>query len=476
MRPTDWLGLSLAVVAGVVLVMVTLNTPVPASDLPAYLAMARDGVFDVDQGTWAEGRAFVNGSWLYQRVVFALHGLGGWELLVALNAACVAGALALVGRFGWLRGRGIGAGIAVVLASLLMLQNTAMRPQTAAFLVAAAVMVAPRAWQVGLLTVLWANLHGSFVLAPALAALRDRSLPRVLVAAVAWLANPFGWKLATYVLDNSSLPADRGLDEWSSPELLSPIGVRLFFALVIVVGVGLRKRPALLELLVPGILGLLALSAVRHVAWFGLVAGPMLAGWLPRVEGSSRFARPLFYGVCALSALGVLRFLPWLRPPPTDRAEDAWLEAQAPVEVLTALDRLPPGEVQVPMRVGGLVRWRHPGWTVPVDVRVWLYSDEEWDRYVLGRQRPSGLLLVDLRREPALDGATAAWQVHAEDARWSLRSAPEELGLDEGLAPEPLEGLDDLHDVEGLAAPGPTGGDRLVGTVGLDEEPAGGDR
>ena len=428
MKPTDWLGLAVAVLAGTMLVMVTLNTPVPASDVPAYLAMARDGVFDVDVGTWAAGREFVNGSWLWQRAAWWLYGVGGWELLVAVNAASVAGALGLCGALGWHRGRGLGAGVAVFLASMLMLQNTAMRPQTTAFLLAAAVLWAPRAWQVGALTVVWANLHGSFILAPALAAIRSRDPWRVGVAAVAWLANPFGWRLLTYVLDNSSRPADRGLDEWSSPELLSPIGVRLFVALVVVLGVGLRKRPRTIELVVAGVLAVLALTGVRHVAWFGLVGGVLLAGWLPSSSGSSRMARPVFLAVCVLAAVGMLRFLPWLRPPPTDRPEDAWLEAQAPVEVLAALDDLEPAEVNVPMRVAALVRWRHPAWTVPVDVRVWIYTDEEWARYVLGRERPSGLVLVDRRREKPLEAATAGWTVVAEDARWSLRLERPENG------------------------------------------------
>ncbi len=462
MKPTDWLGLSLAVASGVILVMVTLNTPVPASDLPGYLAMARDGVLDVDVGTWAEGREFVNGSWLYQRAAWELFQLGGWELLVALNALAVAGALVLVGRVGWERGRGVGAGVAVLIASLLMMQNTAMRPQTAAFLLAALVLWAPRTWHVGVLTILWANVHGSFVLAPALAGIRARDPWRVGVAALAWLANPFGWELLSYVFDNSSLPAERGLDEWSATPLLSPIGLRLFCALAVGLGLAIKRRPPVFEVIVAGVLAVLALTAVRHVAWLGLVLGPLVAGWLPRAPaGQSRFARVVFLAVAAVALCGIVRFLPWLRAPPTSRAEDAWLEPQAPVEVLSALDQLDPGEVLVPFAVGGLVRWRHPRWRVPVDVRVWLYSDAEWAAYERTRSSPAALVLVDRHRESGLDRHTGHWVVLAEDGRWSLRSPPEEVPVpevplpDEPLPAELLERLDDLDDIRGLAAPTP---------------------
>ncbi len=422
----DSLGLALALGSGLILVMVTLGTAVPASDMPGYLGLARDGVFSVETGTWAAGREHVNGSWLFQRLAWWGYGLGGWPLLVAANGLFVALALALVGRLGWLRGAGLGAGVAVFVASTLMLQNTAMRPQTLAFLLAAAVLVAPRTWQVGALTVLWANLHGSFVLAPALALVRDPSPRRAAVAASAWLLNPFTFRLLGYVFQNSSQPAARGLDEWSSPELLTPIGVRLFFGLVVTLGVGLRRRPAPLELALAGVLGLLALGSVRHVAWFGLVAGPLLAGWIPAWKGSAlgeepRFGRHALVLMGAVCALGLVRFAPWVAGPPTDRLSDAWLEPQAPIEVLEALDRLPPGELNATYRVAGLVRWRHPAWTVRVDHRVWLYTDDEWARYEHGRLQPEGLVLIDRRREPWLETRTSDWLVLAEDADWSLR-------------------------------------------------------
>ena len=423
MKPTDWLGLALALASGVILVMVTLNTPVAASDMPVYLAMARDGVFDVDAGTWATGREFVNGSWLYQQGAFAAWRLGGWPLLVALNGLAVLGALGLVARVGWERGRGVGAGVAVLIASLLMMQNTAMRPQTLAFLLAALVIQAPRAWQVGLVTLLWANVHGSFVLAPALAGIRARDPWRVGVAALVWLINPFGWKLLLYVLDNSSMPADRGLDEWAATPLLSPIGARLFLALAVGLGLAIKRRPPRFELVFAFVLGVLALTSVRHVAWFGLVLGPLVAGWLPSAPpGQSRFARHAFLVVAAVAVLGLVRFSPWLRQAPTPRAQDAWLEPQAPIQALAVLDELEPGEVLVPFNVAGLVRWRHPEWTVPADVRVWLYTDTEWAAYERTRTHPEGLVLVDLRREVGLDRATDDWTVLYEDALWSLRS------------------------------------------------------
>ncbi|MCP4808308.1 MAG: hypothetical protein GY913_33550 [Proteobacteria bacterium] len=425
MKPTDWLGLALAVGAGVILVMVTLNTPVPASDVPTYLAMARDGEWDVVMGTLADGRSFVNAAWLFQRGAYGAFRLGGWELLVALNAAAVAAALGLAGVAGWNRARGPGAGLAVFLASMLMLQNTAMRPQTTVYALALAVLLAPRVWQVALVSILWANLHGSFILAPVFAAIGapHGRLRHVVVASLAGLVTPWGWRTFAYVLDNSSLPADRGLDEWSAPDLLTPLGVRLFFVLVLGVGLALRKRPPRTEVIAFAVLGGLALTGVRHVAWLGLAAGPLIAGWLPPVgEGTARHARTVFLAVAAIALVGLVRFAPWLRDAPTPRATDAWLEPQAPVEALALLDELEPGLVHVPFQQGGLVRWRHPEWRTQADVRVWLYTDEEWAAYETSRVDPDGLVLVDRRREPWLDRSTADWTVLHQDTRWSLRS------------------------------------------------------
>ena len=440
MRPTDWLGLALALGSGVILVMVTLNTPVPASDAPTYLAMARDGEWDVVIGTVADGRSFVNASWAWQRGAAWLHGLGGWELLVAVNAALVAATLGLTGWAGWRRARGPGAGVAVFVASILLLQNTALRPQTAVYALALAVLLAPRAWQVALVSVAWANVHGSFILAPAFAALGgERRTPHAVLAAVAGFVTPWGWRAFQYVLENSARPAERGLDEWSSPELLSPIGVRLFGVLVLGAGLAARRRPRTLDVVVFAVFGGLALSGVRHVAWLGLAEGPLIAGWVPPAgPGRIQHSRWLFVGVAALAAIGLLRFLPWVRPPPTDRAEDAWLEVQAPVEALAPLASLEPAHVHVPFQQGGLVRWRHPGWTTDTDVRVWLFSDDEWAAYEKTRVEPAGLVLVDRRREPWLDRSTMDWEVLYQDVRWSLRS-------------QPVEGVPDGDDVGGLA-------------------------
>lgn len=424
MKPTDWLGLALATGAGVILVMVTLNTPVPSSDMPTWLAMAREGEWDTVLGTVAAGRPLVNVPWLFERAAWAAFQLGGWELLVFLNGGAVAATMALAGAAGWQRARGPGAGLAVFIASLLLLQNTAMRPQTAVYALGLLVLLAPRVWQVALVSILWANLHGSFILAPAFAAIgapRGR-LGHTVVASLAGFVTPWGWRTFTYVLENSGLPSARGLDEWSSPDLLTPIGVRLFFVLVIGAGLAARRRPERREVIVFAVFAGLALTAVRHVAWLGLAAGPLMAGWLPELsEGRSRHARTAFAAVAALAVVGVLRFTPWLRQPPTPRATDAWLEVQAPVEALEPLAELPPGRVLVPFQQGGLVRWRHPDWRVDVDVRVWLYTNEEWSAYERSRVAPDTLVLVDRRREPWLDRETAEWEVLSQDARWSLR-------------------------------------------------------
>ncbi len=433
----DALGLALAVLCAGLLTMVALATPVPASDLPTYLAMAREGVWDVDAWTWAAGEPFVNGSLGYQRLIWGVFVVGGWPLVVGVHGAAIGATVFGAAGLGWRGAGGRGAALGALMTGALVLQNHAARPQTLAFplgVVAVALLLGEgrgrgkaAAW--ALLLALWANVHGSFPVGLGLAAcagLRPGRRWELPAALAGCLCTPWGLSLFGYVAANSLVPAQRGLGEWGGPGL-DPIGLRLWPALALAAWLGLRRRPTLGHWLPVLGLGVLALTGIRHVAWFGLVAGPLVAGWIRPVTSAP--ARRLHRGVLVLAvglvAVGLLRFSPWIAGPPVpDRAGDNWLEARAPVEALDALaGATPPREVCVPFAMGGLVRWRlGRGWTVPVDVRVWLFDDPTWEQYRATRSEAADcVLLIDRQREPHLQEATESWKELYRDQEWTLR-------------------------------------------------------
>jgi len=441
---SDVLGLALAVLGVGWVTMVALATPVPASDLPTYLALAREGVWDQELWTDAAGGSFVNATLGYQRLCWGLFQLGGWPMLVALHGLAVGAALGGAGWLGWRRGRGWGAAVGAGMAAALVFQNHAARPQTLAFALAVAgvaLLLAPRAhgwhrlaWWA--LLALWANLHGSFLVGLGLAAcatLRSGRAWALGLALLGSLSTPWGPELFVYAWENSSRPAARGLTEWARPGL-DPVGLRLWPALALLAWRGWRHRPPLWALLPVVGLGVLACTGIRHAAWVGVVGGPLVAGWL--APGSPEPAPPawrwVLSGAVGLVALGLLRFLPWLAGPPhPERLGDAWLEGQAPVEAFDALAaRLEPTRVCVPFAQGGLLRWRlGPGWTVPVDVRVWIPDDTGWAAYLETRETAGDCpLLVDRMREPGLEAQTNGWRELYRDARWTVR-VPRGLSL-----------------------------------------------
>jgi hypothetical protein len=434
---SDVLGVALAVLTAGWVTMIALATPVPASDLPTYLALAREGVWDVDLWTDAAGTTFVNATLGYQRLCWALFLMGGWPLLVALHGSAVGVALAGAAVLGWLRGRGPGAAAAAVVASALVLQNHAARPQTLAFALAVvglALLLRPGtsrrrwlAWTV--LLAVWANLHGSFLVGLGLAAcsaLRPGRRAVLAAALVGSLCTPWGLDLFVYAWENSSRPAARGLAEWGRPGL-DPIGLRLWPVLAWAAWRGWRARPPLWEVAPLLGLALLACTGVRHAAWAGIIGGPLVAGWLPSRDSTPATGawRVGLWAAVALTVAGLVRFLPWIAGPLVpERSSDAWLEGQAPVEAFDVLaGELRPTRICVPFAQGGLLRWRlGPGWTVPADVRVWVLDDDAWAVYRETREIADGCaLLIDRQAEPGLVVQAKNWRELYRDDRWTVR-------------------------------------------------------
>lgn len=279
---------------------------------------------------WTFGVEWIDQQWLAQATFYVLFAAGGIKLAmlshVALLVVALASALAAA--------RSLGASsrsvwLVATVGMLLAPWSLQMRAQSFAMplfvwvfwlLAADSRRPSPRVYLVFPLLVLWANLHGTVVLAALFVALRGvtfavaelrkperrcawipRSLALTLLPFACLFASPYGFDLAGYYRSLLLNPALQGfIDEWavSAP---GPKTIVFYGGACAAIWLLARQRArltsfeqlALLAALVVGV------SAIRSITWFALAAivfVPMLldaelSDWRPRlVRRATRLA------------------------------------------------------------------------------------------------------------------------------------------------------------------------------------------
>ncbi len=322
---------------------------------------------------WAHGAAWVDQQWLAQLLFYGAFSAGGVKLALLLNAALATGAFAAAVAVA--RTRGASASRVAVVAVLclpIVVFGWPLRAQSLAYPLFVALLwllardaahPSRRVFLVFPLLAVWANLHGSVVLAAALVALRGavglvrelrrggrlrgRSLLRngalVVAPALFVFASPYGLDLAGYyhrLLFNSSLTTY--IVEWQ-PTTPKPVTAPFFlvaFGAVWLIGKSRRlggfERLALLLTIAA------ALASVRSIAWFGFAALVLLPPALEEAWPDRSAARTprlgVLAGAAALTAAVVFagivaaRPLSWVRSdwPPAARAAVAQETAADP--------------------------------------------------------------------------------------------------------------------------------------------------
>ena len=404
---------------GIILPVVVISaTPLFAIDLTYHLR-AGDIMFDTHAvlrtdvfSSAAYGSPWLNQQWLAQIVLATAFRLGGWFGLVALRALLVGLALTFV----FLACRAAGAATKraawLTLASGVMLPSALMvlRPQLLAILCFAvtAWLVARRrthptgVWIVIPVTLLWANLHGSFFMAPLLLGLawvedrwvRGQRAPTLLLAGLGSLlattVNPYGLRVWSYAADLATNPViRRTITEWQPPTIGTYTGVAFFLSIVVVAALLIARvrRPVPWGSLLPlGVFLAIALPAVRGVYWWAIVAPIVLAGVL--VDGPAPTERrdpsgPLnaaIVGVLALTIIVVL--MPWTRYTGRAMPDDGRL-AYAPVGITRELHGiLRPGELVFNAQPwGSWLEFEFPRNLVLVDSLVEVVPQSVWWKY-----------------------------------------------------------------------------------------------
>jgi hypothetical protein len=409
----------------------------------------------------AVGTAWQDQQWGAEVILAAVYRLAGWTGLVVLRAALVGLLFGLV--FDLCR-RGHTTRTAALLtltAFGLAIVTLALRPQLFGMVLFAATLWLvvsrrehPRAlWLVVPIAALWANVHGSFFLAPVLlglGALEDLAERRpteartglvvAIAAAASTVLNPFGpavWQYAVGISTNAVITTR--ITEWQPTTVRSPEGLAFFVSvgLIAVLLVALARRgravpPTILLWLVP--FAGLGAWAVRGLAWWPLVATVTVARVTVDPPGSAVPASRERRGTAIMRRLNVvvaaLLVVAGVALLPVWRAEDPALRAPvgvlgtAPAGITAALRSLvaPSDRLFAPQPWGSWFEFAVPETSVFIDSRIELFAPGVWDDY------------------DAITDGRADWQARLEQWNVTIVVAVDRLGplpLADRLAGDP---------------------------------------
>jgi hypothetical protein len=464
-----WVVIALALPA-----LLSLLVPLPAVDL-AYQVRAGDEILAtgalpaVDTWTYTiAGTPWTDQQWLAQ-VAFAVgHRLGGWELLAVSRAALVVLAVGLLLAACIERGAPTRtAAILSLVAFLLAAPALALRPQLIAIAIFAALLwlISVRWWRpwaylaMPVLVVLWANIHGSFVLAPLVlgyAWLEDvvarrpwgRSLLVLLVGTAATLVNPFGVGVWAYALDLGLDPVIRDTaSEWQRTSPLTLPGALFYGSLIgaavfLITQARTKSRVLISDWLWLAGWGLIGAWAERGLAWWPFAGAFVVATVIGRATGYSgervRGPRPnRLNGVVAVAFGGLIVVaLPWWRPPDPLTGREGLL-SYAPSGLGAALraDATSANDVFTPQTWTSWFEWAAPRPRYLLDSRFELFPPDDFDSYRRITAGGSGALAeLDARgvdrvvtaadSSLAMTLQTAGWELIYEDEDGLLFRSP----------------------------------------------------
>ena len=459
-RLWQFLSVALPVLAAVL-------APMSAIDL-AYHLRAGGEILDtgaiptVDTWTFtAAGLPWVDQQWGAQAVLEVVERVGGWTGLVVLRAGLTG---MIFAGLGWiLLRRGLDHRLAALLtlaAFVVAAPAMALRPQLfgmACLSIVLVLVVGRRAhpgrlWLVPIVSLVWANLHGSFVLAPAVLGLawlediHDRAQPRhralwvALAAAAVACLTPTGPSVYAYAIGLSVNPVVTArITEWQPTSLRDLPGILFYLSVFAVVALLARRGrtpwPTLAWL---GLFAAIGVYAQRGIAWWPLGAIPAVAALLAIDDtGKSRAAaraetttaRRLNGVIAGAIVLVSVVALPAWRPVDPSTGVPAAVLTDAPYGITGALRELskPGDRVLNAQAWGSWFEYVLPDRRYAIDSRIEFFPPQVWDDYLrviaggdgwqtrLASWAPSWIVLEGT--DPALESrlASMGWEVTYRD-------------------------------------------------------------
>lgn len=413
-RSYDLLWLSLALL---VLLPIALFLAITPHDYWFYVRVGRDildsgAIPRIDTFSYTyPGRPIFYQPWLSAVIFWLAHSFGGATLTFFLRAVCIGVAYGLI--WALMRYLGTGPKLATLLTILLGLSssmNWSMRPQMFAYPLFALMLWVLWHWQTGrpkllwtlpLITLLWVNLHGSFVLAFILmgsalifgAGDRKKLAIWFTICLLITLVNPRGVFVWEFVPGMLSSPSDQMFaTEWRPP-VNAGWQMNIFYAwllLFIPLAAFSPRRLSPLEWIWFLGFGWLALSGLRYVIWFmfimAVLTGPLLAElWSSfRSEAPAQGSNPTInYILAGLILLLPLMMLPGLRESWWKDAPLPYHEATTPIAATKWLAAHPdlPGPLFAEYTFGSYLTFALPARLLWIDNRFNAYPPEHWKKY-----------------------------------------------------------------------------------------------
>jgi hypothetical protein len=333
---------------------------------------------------------------LTQLVFYAVHSLGGPFLLTLFAGACALAAV--VGSWRLVQGPWDVRAVLLAWLAITTAPSWAIRPQVvslALFVVVLHLVAHNRLRWLPLVCVIWANAHGlvifgvamsGAVLLEALLWSRNEIKRAALIVAACVAAptvSPLGWNYWPQILSTVSLARELQIQEYQMPLRAQDLPFWAGLSALIVLTILQRRRIAALDradrilLLAALVLAVAAISTARNVAFFAVVAAPVLSRIWARQTVTAPVARrfrPLgapAWVLCLIVATGsaVMVFQRWRDP----GARLGWEPVSN--EALAAL-RECPDRLFNEMLDGGYLIWSLPSHRVFVDGRMEAYPPE----------------------------------------------------------------------------------------------------
>ncbi len=462
-------------------VLAALLASLPSVDLTYHL---RAGAEILETGaipnadTWtftALGMPWIDQQWGAQLVLASVERVGGWTGLVLLRAALVGWIVTCLFVIARRSLDPRSASLLTLAAFVVAVVTLALRPQLFGMAAFATVLllVARRRehptmlWLVPVITLVWANLHGSFFLGPVvlgLAWLQDvhdgvpaphRTLLVGIVSAVAACLTPFGPAVWVYAIGLSVDPlVTTRITEWQPTSLRDVPGIAFFVSALAVAAVLARRgRPTdWPTLLWFAVFFLIGTYAIRGLAWWPLAVVPALAPILaslraprPATDAVDAAPPPEPAGLRRLNALvavvlglAIVALLPVWRPVDPGLDAPAGVVGNAPPGITAALRTIagPDDRLFNPQPWGSWFSYALPDLPIAIDSRIELYPAEVWDRYQAVSAGVDGwaeqlddwgvtlVVIGEGQGRALLDRLLAAgWtEAHADDDGWILRT------------------------------------------------------
>lgn len=449
--------------------------PIPPHDYWWHLAMgrlidARGTIPDTNifLYTMAADTPFLDQPWLGQLAMWTAYDVAGHTGTVLLRNLLLTASFALLIGTTWRRSRDARVtGALVLLAVALAFPVLTVRTRMFAFLPFVALLWAVfgvadgtlrRPWLVvpPLATLFWVNVHGSFVLAPALVFgvggslvvqrfLEDRTVDRAVVrdwtiAGIGVLAagalNPHGWDAYAYVFQLAiESNVATSVSEWLPPDPAE--GTGMIFAAAVAGSIGIlvwrRSSVKLYEAVVFAGMLYLSASAIRSMFWWAaampVIVAPHLSALLPASgdeETPSSFAGAVHVVLVAVTLAVALGVQPGMGRAAIGRmidsglalrtGEGAWvLNHEHPVALVTKIRGDQRARVFHDQVLGGMLEFvltdaRQPRQVAYVDQRMEFVPQSIWDRYFeVGRAQRWATELEDRGVDTLLLSPKSQW-------------------------------------------------------------------